>query len=116
VADTHAERVPPRPRRHRPATRSRVVLGMFGGQSKRFRERAGLDRPGLGSRTGYSPATIAAWRQSRHSLARMPTSCFCRAASSSGVQSSCWSTWLVSAKGTTPLRPVKYLTFFAAKS
>jgi transcriptional regulator with XRE-family HTH domain len=41
------------------------VLGVFGRQLKRFRERAGLDRPGLGSRTGYSPATIAAYEQGR---------------------------------------------------
>lgn len=44
---------------------------------------------------------------SSHSSASSPTSCFCRFRTSSGVHSVCWSTWVVSAKGTTPFRPAK---------
>ena len=41
------------------------VLFVFGRQLKRFRTRAGLERPDLGSATGYSPSTIAAYEQGR---------------------------------------------------
>lgn len=41
------------------------ILRAFGRQLKRFRIRAGLERPELGARTGYSPSTIAAYEQGR---------------------------------------------------
>ncbi|WP_326653556.1 MULTISPECIES: helix-turn-helix transcriptional regulator [unclassified Streptomyces] len=41
------------------------VLHVFGRQLKRFRVRAGLERPEFGSRTGYSGATIASFEQGR---------------------------------------------------
>jgi transcriptional regulator with XRE-family HTH domain len=41
------------------------ILGVFGRQMKRLREWAGLDRAELGSRTGYSPSTIASFEQGR---------------------------------------------------
>lgn len=41
------------------------MLCVFGRQLKLFRERAGLDRAGLGSMTGYSSSTIASFEQGR---------------------------------------------------
>ncbi|WP_411574603.1 helix-turn-helix domain-containing protein [Streptomyces fradiae] len=41
------------------------VLRVFGRQLKRFRLRAGLERPEFGSVTGYSVSTIAAYEQGR---------------------------------------------------
>ncbi|OKK14096.1 helix-turn-helix domain-containing protein [Streptomyces sp. CB02400] len=41
------------------------MLCVFGRQLKLFRERAGLDRAGLGSLTGYSASTIASFEQAR---------------------------------------------------
>ncbi|MFJ4807149.1 helix-turn-helix domain-containing protein [Streptomyces longwoodensis] len=41
------------------------VLRVFGRQLKRFRVRAGLERPEFGSLTGYSVSTIAAYEQGR---------------------------------------------------
>ncbi|MEV8602413.1 helix-turn-helix transcriptional regulator [Streptomyces griseoviridis] len=41
------------------------MLRVFGRQLKLFRERAGLDRAGLGSLTGYSASTIASFEQAR---------------------------------------------------
>ncbi|MCQ0024988.1 helix-turn-helix domain-containing protein [Streptomyces somaliensis DSM 40738] len=41
------------------------VLRVFGRQLKRFRLRAGLERPEFGSMTGYSVPTIAAYEQGR---------------------------------------------------
>lgn len=41
------------------------VLGVFGRQMKRLRDRSGLDRAELGSRTGYAPSTIASFEQGR---------------------------------------------------
>ncbi|WP_328739155.1 helix-turn-helix domain-containing protein [Streptomyces erythrochromogenes] len=41
------------------------ILLVFGRQLKRFREWAELERPELGSRTGYSASTIAAFEQGR---------------------------------------------------
>jgi transcriptional regulator with XRE-family HTH domain len=41
------------------------VLHVFGRQLKLSRKRAGLERTDLGSRTGYSPSTIAAFEQGR---------------------------------------------------
>jgi transcriptional regulator with XRE-family HTH domain len=41
------------------------MLCVFGRQLKLFRERAGLDRAGLGSLTGYSASTIASFEQGR---------------------------------------------------
>ncbi|MFJ2512046.1 helix-turn-helix domain-containing protein [Streptomyces griseoviridis] len=41
------------------------TLCVFGRQLKLFRERAGLDRAGLGSLTGYSASTIASFEQAR---------------------------------------------------
>ncbi|MCP9943934.1 helix-turn-helix domain-containing protein [Streptomyces somaliensis] len=41
------------------------VLRVFGRQLKRFRLRAGLERPEFGSMTGYSVSTIAAYEQGR---------------------------------------------------
>ncbi|MFD3354799.1 helix-turn-helix domain-containing protein [Streptomyces fradiae] len=41
------------------------MLCVFGRQLKLFRERAGLDRAGFGSMTGYSVSTIAAFEQAR---------------------------------------------------
>ncbi len=41
------------------------ILHFFGRQLKLCRERAGLDRAELGSRTGYSPSTIASFEQGR---------------------------------------------------
>ncbi|RNL73121.1 helix-turn-helix transcriptional regulator [Streptomyces sp. I6] len=48
------------------------VLRVFGRQLKRFRVRAGLERPEFGSLTGYSVSTIAAYEQGR----RVPPSRF----------------------------------------
>ncbi|MFC5957866.1 helix-turn-helix domain-containing protein [Streptomyces pratens] len=41
------------------------ILRVFGRQLKRFRIRAGLERPDFASTTGYSPSTIAAYEQGR---------------------------------------------------
>ncbi|MFJ2647155.1 helix-turn-helix domain-containing protein [Streptomyces sp. NPDC087420] len=41
------------------------ILCLFGRQLKLLRERAGMDRAGLGSLTGYSASTIAAFEQGR---------------------------------------------------
>lgn len=41
------------------------ILRVFGRQLKRFRLRAGLERVEVGSRTGYSPSTIASYEQGR---------------------------------------------------
>lgn len=41
------------------------ILRVFGRQLKRFRLRAGLERSDVGSRTGYSPSTIASYEQGR---------------------------------------------------
>ncbi|KPH98278.1 helix-turn-helix domain protein [Actinobacteria bacterium OV450] len=41
------------------------MLRVFGRQLKRFRLRAGLERPELGDRLGYSVSTIAAYEQGR---------------------------------------------------
>ncbi|MFD8538978.1 helix-turn-helix domain-containing protein [Streptomyces rubrogriseus] len=41
------------------------ILRVFGRQLKRFRVRAGLERAGFGSVTGYSVSTIAAYEQGR---------------------------------------------------
>ncbi|MER7026924.1 MULTISPECIES: helix-turn-helix domain-containing protein [Streptomyces] len=41
------------------------ILQVFGRQLKRFRERAGLERPEFGSMTGYSTSTIAAYEQGK---------------------------------------------------
>ncbi|MFV0127331.1 helix-turn-helix domain-containing protein [Streptomyces sp. HMX112] len=41
------------------------VLRVFGRQLKRFRVRAGIERPEFGSLTGYSVLTIAAYEQGR---------------------------------------------------
>ncbi|MEU3511865.1 helix-turn-helix transcriptional regulator [Streptomyces longwoodensis] len=41
------------------------VLRVFGRQLKRFRLRAGLERPEFGSLTGYSVSTVAAYEQGR---------------------------------------------------
>ncbi|MFE2297481.1 helix-turn-helix domain-containing protein [Streptomyces sp. NPDC059445] len=41
------------------------MLCVFGRQLKLFRERAGMDRAGLGSLTGYSASTIASFEQAR---------------------------------------------------
>ena len=41
------------------------ILRVFGRQMKRFRIRAGLERVDVGSRTGYSPSTIASYEQGR---------------------------------------------------
>ncbi|SDC39832.1 helix-turn-helix domain-containing protein [Streptomyces prasinopilosus] len=41
------------------------VLRVFGRQLKRFRVRAGMERPEFGSMTGYSVSTIAAYEQGR---------------------------------------------------
>ncbi|WP_432064907.1 helix-turn-helix domain-containing protein [Streptomyces sp. C10-9-1] len=41
------------------------MLFVFGRQLKLFRERAGMDRAGFGSLTGYSASTIAAFEQGR---------------------------------------------------
>lgn len=41
------------------------VLRVFGRQLKRFRTRAGFERPEFGSLTGYSVSTIAAYEQGR---------------------------------------------------
>lgn len=41
------------------------VLRVFGRQLKRFRVRAGIERPELGSRTGYSASTISSYEQGR---------------------------------------------------
>ncbi|NBM17554.1 helix-turn-helix transcriptional regulator [Streptomyces sp. GC420] len=41
------------------------ILRVFGRQMKLFRLRAGLERVDMGARTGYSPATIAAYGQGR---------------------------------------------------
>ncbi|MEF9907141.1 helix-turn-helix domain-containing protein [Streptomyces sp. P9-A2] len=41
------------------------ILRVFGRQMKLCRLRAGLERPEVGTRTGYSPSTIAAYEQGR---------------------------------------------------
>ncbi|MFF9062376.1 helix-turn-helix domain-containing protein [Streptomyces sp. NPDC014882] len=41
------------------------VLRVFGRQLKRFRVRAGVERPELGARTGYSASTIASYELGR---------------------------------------------------
>ncbi|WGD43284.1 helix-turn-helix domain-containing protein [Streptomyces cathayae] len=41
------------------------ILRVFGRQMKLCRLRAGLERPEVGARTGYSPSTIAAYEQGR---------------------------------------------------
>ncbi|MFF7330933.1 Scr1 family TA system antitoxin-like transcriptional regulator [Streptomyces sp. NPDC008150] len=41
------------------------ILRVFGRQLKRFRVRAGLERPEFGALTGYSVSTIAAYEQGR---------------------------------------------------
>lgn len=41
------------------------ILRVFGRQLKRFRVRAGLERPEFGSTTGCSASTIAAYEQGR---------------------------------------------------
>ncbi|MEV0689095.1 helix-turn-helix transcriptional regulator [Streptomyces sp. NPDC050388] len=41
------------------------MLRVFGRQLKLCRVRAGLERPEVGARTGYSPSTIAAYEQGR---------------------------------------------------
>ncbi|MFF8035012.1 MULTISPECIES: helix-turn-helix domain-containing protein [unclassified Streptomyces] len=41
------------------------ILRVFGRQLKRFRVRAGMERPEFGSLTGYSVSTIAAYEQGR---------------------------------------------------
>ncbi|MCX4904828.1 helix-turn-helix transcriptional regulator [Streptomyces sp. NBC_00878] len=41
------------------------ILRVFGRQLKRFRVRAGLERPEFGAMTGYSVSTIAAYEQGR---------------------------------------------------
>jgi transcriptional regulator with XRE-family HTH domain len=41
------------------------ILHVFGQQLKLSRKRAGLERTDLGSRTGYSPSTIASFEQGR---------------------------------------------------
>lgn len=41
------------------------ILRVFGRQMKLCRVRAGLERPEVGARTGYSPSTIAAYEQGR---------------------------------------------------
>ncbi|MEW2255887.1 helix-turn-helix transcriptional regulator [Streptomyces sp. NPDC047869] len=41
------------------------ILCLFGRQLKLFRERAGMDRAGFGSLTGYSASTIASFEQGR---------------------------------------------------
>ncbi|MDT0379887.1 helix-turn-helix transcriptional regulator [Streptomyces sp. DSM 42041] len=48
------------------------ILQVFGRQLKLSRKRAGLERTDLGSRTGYSPSTIAAFEQGR----RIPSPSF----------------------------------------
>ncbi|MDG9705424.1 helix-turn-helix transcriptional regulator [Streptomyces sp. DH37] len=49
----------------RPVDPGTGVVSAFGRQLKLLRTRAGLERPDLGSRTGYSPSTIAAFEQGR---------------------------------------------------
>jgi len=41
------------------------LVAAFGRQLKLLRIRAGLERPDLGSRTGYAPSTVAAFEQGR---------------------------------------------------
>ncbi|MGC0377642.1 helix-turn-helix domain-containing protein [Streptomyces sp. SAI-229] len=41
------------------------ILRVFGRQMKLCRIRAGMERPEVGARTGYSPSTIAAYEQGR---------------------------------------------------
>ncbi|MFE1433003.1 MULTISPECIES: helix-turn-helix domain-containing protein [Streptomyces] len=48
-----------------PADQIPGVLRAFGRQLKRFRLRAGLDRPAFGALVGYAPKTIAAYEQGR---------------------------------------------------
>ncbi|SDE85190.1 MULTISPECIES: helix-turn-helix transcriptional regulator [Streptomyces] len=48
-----------------PADQIPGVLRAFGRQLKRFRLRAGLDRPAFGALVGYAPKTIAAFEQGR---------------------------------------------------
>lgn len=49
----------------RDAGASSGILRVVGRQLKRFRVRAGLERPEFGSMTGYSASTIAAYEQGR---------------------------------------------------
>jgi transcriptional regulator with XRE-family HTH domain len=49
----------------RPVDPGTGVVSAFGRQLKLLRTRAGMERPDLGSRTGYSPSTIAAFEQGR---------------------------------------------------
>ncbi|MFC5260446.1 helix-turn-helix domain-containing protein, partial [Streptomyces cinereospinus] len=51
--------------RHPESDAGSGVLRVFGRQLKRFRVRAGLERPEFGSLTGYSVSTIAAYEQGR---------------------------------------------------
>lgn len=44
---------------------SKGILCVFGQQMKLLREAAGIDRAEFGSRTGYSPSTIASYEQGR---------------------------------------------------
>jgi transcriptional regulator with XRE-family HTH domain len=64
--DDNDEELPGRPAPHgSPADRIPGVLRAFGRQLKRFRLRAGLDRPAFGALVGYAPKTIAAYEQGR---------------------------------------------------
>ncbi|MEW1671036.1 helix-turn-helix domain-containing protein [Streptomyces albidoflavus] len=51
--------------RHPESDAGSGVLRVFGRQLKRFRVRAGMERPEFGSLTGYSASTIAAYEQGR---------------------------------------------------
>lgn len=51
--------------RHPESDADSGVLRVFGRQLKRFRVRAGMERPEFGSLTGYSVSTIAAYEQGR---------------------------------------------------
>lgn len=51
--------------RHPESDAGSGVLRVFGRQLKRFRVRAGMERPEFGSLTGYSVSTIAAYEQGR---------------------------------------------------
>jgi transcriptional regulator with XRE-family HTH domain len=48
-----------------PAEQGTGILRVFGRQLKRFRSRAGLERPEFGTLTGYAASTIAAYEQGR---------------------------------------------------
>ena len=58
-----------------------------------------------GSRHGAAPQTPVVTDATPRPA--FPRSGFCRVRTSSGFHSVCWSTWVVSAKGTTPFRPAK---------